>query len=125
MDKSRPSVPKGTRAAGRRLWSSVVDEFDLDEHELALLREATRLVDRLDALDAVVAEEGVIVDSVNGTRAHPALVESRQQALVLSRVLAALRLPSGDEDAGRPQRRVGVRRPYSVGGGTARPRRVS
>ncbi len=41
----RPST--GMRAPGRRLWALVVDDYDLDEHELALLREAVRTVDLL------------------------------------------------------------------------------
>ena len=54
--------PAGTRAPGRRLWTSVMDEFSLDEHELVLLREACRTVDLLDLLDAEVRDGGPIVD---------------------------------------------------------------
>jgi hypothetical protein len=57
-------------------------------------------------------------------RVHPAYTEARQQQIALARVLAALRLPSGDEEAGRPQKRVGVRGPYALGTGPARLRRV-
>jgi hypothetical protein len=48
--------------------------------------------------------------------AHPALIEARQQALVLSRLIASLRLPSGDvdEDLKRPQRRGASRGSYGV-----------
>ena len=64
--------------------------------------------------------DGVLVPTVAGQKPNPALVESRQQAIALARVLAALRMPSGDEDASRPQRRVGVRGTYGTGGGPAR-----
>jgi len=37
-------------------------------------------------------------------KAHPALVESRQQRIVFARLLAALRLPD-DQHGERPQRR--------------------
>lgn len=121
-EAARPPAPTGARAAGLRLWLSITEEFDLEEHELVLLREAVRSVDVLDVLDAVVRSEGPIGED---GRAHPAAVEARQQKLVLARVLAALRLPSGDEDAARPQRRVGARGVYGLGGGPARPRRVS
>jgi hypothetical protein len=114
-----PAVPPGTKASGRRLWRAVLAAYELDEHETALLREAVRTVDQLDDLAAIVERDGPIVEGTNGPRAHPALVESRQLRIALARVLAALRLPSGDEDAGRPQRRVGVRGIYSVGGGQA------
>lgn len=112
--------PQGTRAAGKRLWESVVDEFELDEHELALLREAVRTVDLLAELDAAVKADGALLDSPQGLRTHPAAGEARQQRIALARLLAALRLPAGDEDdrqaGARPQRRVGVRGTYKLRG---------
>ena len=113
--KSRkPPVPKGTGPSGRRLWAKVNDEYVLEEHELALLREAVRAVDQLDKLDAIVRKDGLVVHGKQGPRVHPGAVEARQARLVLARTLASLRLPSGL--AGRsPQRRVGVRRPYLRG----------
>ncbi len=110
--------PTGTKAAGRRLWTSIVEDYDLDEHELALLREAVRTVDLLADLDVLVKREGPIVESPQGTRAHPAAVEARQQRIVLARVLAALRLPAGEEgdtqSSARPQRRGGARGVYGI-----------
>ena len=108
----KPPAPKGTGPSGRRLWAKVIDEYLLEEHELALLREAVRAVDQLDKLDAVVRKDGLVVRAKQGPRVHPAAVEARQLRLVLARVLAAMRLPSGL--SGRsPQRRVGVRGTYS------------
>lgn len=119
MDK--PKAPQGLRAAGRRLWDSVLDEYELEEHELALLVEAVRTVDLLDQLDATVRNEGPIVTSPQGSKANPAAVEARQQKIALARLLAALRLPAGEESdtqagARRPQRRVGARGVYGIRG---------
>ena len=117
---STPKAPSGIRAPGRRLWSSVVDVFDLEEHEMALLVEAVRTVDLLDQLDAEVRRDGPIVSSPQGGKAHPAAVEARQQRIALARLLAALRLPTGEEGdqraSARPQRRVGARGVYGVRG---------
>lgn len=52
-----PKPPTGTKAAGRRLWTSITANYDLEQHELALLRETVRVVDLLDGLDAVVRKE--------------------------------------------------------------------
>ena len=123
--EAAPRAPKGTGPSGRRLWSWAVEEFVFDPHELALLTQAVRIVDHLDALTEAVDRDGVEVDTLAGRKPNPALVESRQQSIALARVLAALRMPSGDEDASRPQRRVGVRGIYGTGGGPARLRRVS
>src|SRR4051812_12197140 len=90
-------APAGLRAPGRRLWRSVVDDYELDEHERATLLEACRTVDALDLLYPAVRADGPLVPSPQGDRAHPALVEARQQRITLARLLAALRLPAGED----------------------------
>ncbi len=117
---SKPRPPKGAQRAGVALWNAVLDEYELEEHELLLLREMVRTADVLDALEARVAADGVLLSSSQGERAHPALVEARQQRITLARLQAALRLPSGEEgegDSRRPQRRMGVRGVYNGGVG--------
>jgi hypothetical protein len=115
---TKPRPPTGTKASGKRLWESITAGYDLDEHELALLREAVRTVDTLDDLAAVVSRDGPMIDGAYGVKAHPALVEARQLKIALARLLAVLRLPAGDEgdhQAGaRSQRRVGARGAYGV-----------
>ncbi len=115
-----PKAPAGTAAAGRRLWCSVVDVYDLDEHELVLLREAVRTVDLLTELDAAVRAEGPLLAGPQGVRAHPGAKEARMQRIALARLVAALRLPAGgegDQQAGaRPARKVGVRGTYGIRG---------
>ena len=115
---SKPKPPAGTGRAGAKLWRSVLDEYELEEHELLLLREAVRTVDTLDLLERRVQEDGPLLGSSQGERAHPALVEARQQRITLARLQAALRLPAGEEESGdqrRPQRRMGVRGVYGIG----------
>ncbi len=116
---TKPKVPTGTGPAGAKLWRAVLEEYDLEEHEVLLLREAVRTVDALDGLEKCVTEDGPLLSSSQGERAHPALVEARQQRIALARLLAALRLPAGEEEAGdrRPQRRMGVRGVYRGGVG--------
>ena len=104
-------TPSTLKAGGKKLWESVTDEFDLGEHELSVLLEAARTVDALDALESIVRQEGVTNVSPQGVRAHPALVEARQQRVTLAKLIASLRIPmDDDQEAGRtPQRRSGVR----------------
>lgn len=110
-----PKPPTGTRAPGRRLWVSVLRDYELDEHETVLLVEAVRTVDLLDLLEVEV-RKGAVVESPQGRKANPAAVEARQQRIALARLLAALRLPSGEGAGARPQRRVGVRGTYGIRG---------
>lgn len=110
---ARTSVPDDLAKSGRRLWEDVVRDYDLDVHEQLLLTEACRVADRLDRLADEAAKNPVTSLNVKGDLiAHPAMVEARQQAIVLSRLLASLRLPSGETDATRPQRRGGARGAY-------------
>jgi hypothetical protein len=101
--------------------ASVVAQFVLTEPELALLAEAGRIKDRLDRAYARLEAEGdYITTERGGYRAHPALVEARQQAMALGRILAALRAEEPDDGVYLPhgpvrqQRRGGFRQPYGV-----------
>lgn len=107
-------APKGLKASGRQLWKSILADFELDEHELGLLREACRTLDSLDALQAVIDRDGVLDESPQGRRAHPALVELRQQRITFARLVAQLRLPA-DEEAGSA-RQSGQRPVYGITG---------
>jgi hypothetical protein len=117
-DEKTPRPPKGLGTAGRRLWRSVVEEFELDEHERVLLVQACRTVDRLDDIAAGLVGQPLTVENFRGDPvAHPLLNEQRQQSLTLGRLLASLRMPTGDEEAeGRPQRRGGARGAYGIRG---------
>lgn len=112
--------PIDLRDPGRRLWHAITGDYDLDEHELALLVEATRTVDLLDELERRIRQDGAIINSPQGMKAHPAAVEARQQRIALARMLAALRMPAGNEgdqvQGRRPQRRTGVRGVHGIRG---------
>ena len=126
MSPRKPPEPDGLPmgTAGRKLWAAVTASYELEEHEALLLREACRTADALDGLAGIVEREGLLADSSQGQRAHPALTESRAQRITLARLLAAMRLPAGEEgdqaeEQRRPQRRAGARGVYSVGEGAS------
>lgn len=115
MEEKIPDPPKGTGPAGRRLWLSVLEDFGLDPHEELLLIQAVRCVDRLDAMAAELEGAPLTVTNRHGDQVpHPLMVESRQQSQLLAKLLASMRLPSGEEDMSRPQRRGGARGSYGV-----------
>lgn len=109
-----PAPPMELRDAGKRLWLSALADYELDEHELALLLQACRTADYLDRLAADAANAPLLIKNSRGDDvANPLLTESRQQSIVLARLLAALRMPSGEEES-RPQRRGGARGTYRI-----------
>ena len=100
-------------AAGSALWDSVTDVLVLDAHEQQLLIELCRTADTCQQLQEVVDRDGVIADSSQGVRAHPALQELRQQRIAFARLVSALGLPSGMRDVEKHVQRI---RPRAVRG---------
>ena len=113
--KRIPRPPTGLQLSGRTLWRAVLRDFELDEHEVVVLREACRTADSLDALQALLDEEGAMSSTSHGPRVHPALPELRQQRIALARLITALRIPAGVEDDGRAGTRA-LRGVYRLGG---------
>ena len=115
MTSSTPEpAPEDAGPDGRRLWEAISREFQLEEHELVLLRQAVRVADTCTDLQAMLDRDGLLVRD----RIHPASVELRQQRLLLGRLIVALRVPSedtGGEGAPRTQYR-GLRGPYAPRG---------
>lgn len=104
--------PDNLGPSGSALWAGLVDLATFDVHELTLVVEACRVRDRLDALNEVIRAEGVTVTSPQGVKAHPALVEARAQEVVMTRLLASLRIPT--DDLARPQARGAARGAYGA-----------
>ncbi|WP_299956711.1 hypothetical protein [uncultured Modestobacter sp.] len=107
--------PEGTGPEGRRLWDAITAEYELEEHELALLRQAVRVADTCADLQAMLDRDGLML----GDHIHPASVELRQQRLLLGRLIVALRVPLGEQDGGETAPRTqyrGMRGPYAPRG---------
>lgn len=113
-ENAAPKPPTDLKRSGRALWRAVLKDFDLDEHERQLLHETCRTRDLCDRLQVELDRDGVMSESSQGVRVHPAAGELRQQRIVLARLLAALNIPSGEEDAVRRVRGV-----YGIRGGAS------
>lgn len=105
-------TPAGLKAAGKKLWDSVLQDFDLAEHEAAQLEEACRCRDTIVTLRGQLESDGTMIPSSQGMRLHPAISEIRAQQLALARLLATLQVPGLEEDALPASR--GVRGVYSA-----------
>lgn len=79
-----------------------------DAKEQALLVTARQLVDRLDALEAIIARDGEMLTSKTGVvRVHPAVPEHRQLAVSLPKVLSGIVI--GDSMSGAQKNPAKVR----------------
>jgi hypothetical protein len=119
MAQESPKPPSGLRRSGRALWRAVIHDFELDQHETTILKEACRTADSLDDLQALLDSDGLMSSTSQGPRVHPALVELRQQRIAFARLLTALRIPTGEEGSGRTQTRGVVRGVYGIAGGAS------
>lgn len=96
-DTHKPNPPAGLSSNGLRFWHDTLDVYELTDSELALLTEACRTIDNLDALAAQIAVDGAMLTGSMGQPViHPGLTEARGQRVVLHRLLAALALPDPD-----------------------------
>lgn len=115
---SVPKPPASAGVEGRRLWRSVLAEFELSGHELAVLRQAVRAADRCEALAGVLEETGLTTTTAHGgLKLNPVASELRACELGLARLLCALRIPLGGEQDGdqRTGQHRGMRGVYGLG----------
>ena len=109
--------PEGLGEGGRALWDELTERWEFDAHDMALLRRAVQTVDHCDRLQATINAAGMLTGAE--------VTELRQQTIVLARLFAALRVPTGSPDAvdtdadGRLQRRGAPRGVYGITGGAA------
>jgi hypothetical protein len=112
MTEPKQLAPAGLSKTGRDLWRRLTKHLEFDAQEVLVLGEACRIADRLDSLDAVIRRDG---PTLPDGRPLPALMEARQQAITLSRLIASLRLPEDLSDPKRrPQQRGGSRGIYRL-----------
>jgi hypothetical protein len=100
-------------ARGARLLASLTAKDATLAEEGNPMREvalsAARAADRLERLERAAEQVEPYITTKTGLATHPVLVEVRQQATVMARLIAALRLPdprTGKRPQGRPLRGV-------------------
>jgi hypothetical protein len=100
-DAPIPRTPPGLCRRGRALWKSVVVAFALAESETALLLEACRCLDNVEALcQAVAAAPTTTIGSRGQEIVHPLRAELRSERLLLAKLLSQLDVPMPSEGAG-------------------------
>lgn len=108
---TKTRAPRGLAPAGRKLWDAVNADYELESHELLLLENAARTADLVAQLQARIDEDGPVSPA---GKTHPAVAEIRQQRITLARLLVALRVPSGNEEARTTHQRRGIRGVYRL-----------
>jgi phage terminase small subunit len=104
-----PRAPSGLKRRGRAIFKQITAIYVLDPGESVLLHELCRTVDRIDAIEAQLAADGLSVTGGRGQipRAHPLLCALTEAQRTVSRLVAELALPMPGEQADRtPQKKA-------------------
>ncbi|WP_448438479.1 P27 family phage terminase small subunit [Mycolicibacterium sp. XJ2] len=90
-----PRAPTGLKSRGTGLWREITRVYELDAGELQLLRELCQTADRIDELNRILDEDGLLVTGSRGQipKAHPLLHELRGEKQAVIQLMAALDLP--------------------------------
>ena len=104
MSHKTPKPPAHLSAKTRRWFSSVCNEFELDEHHVRLLELACEAWDRCQAARAVIDRVGMVYeDRFGAPRSRPEIAIERDARLGFSRLLRELDLDvTPPVDASRP-----------------------
>jgi len=97
--------PSHLRAATRRWYASVVEQYDLDPHHERLLQAAAETWDRFQEARDRLGRDGTYVEGRYGVRAHPAVAVERDSRLAFARLLRELDLDGEPGPDPRPPRR--------------------
>ena len=106
---------KSLPAPGDRLKTEILERYELNAAELAILDQAAALTDQLARINIELAGQDLLGTGSRGQVVANALLETqRRHSETLWRLLDALRLPSVDEDEGESQTIRNARRAAQV-----------
>lgn len=95
-------TPPGLADAGAQLWTEITGDYELAPDERALLLEACRTADELDAMCAALSEGPLLVKGSTGQpRPSGLLAEVRAHRVTLGKLLEQLALPEEGEEKGK------------------------
>lgn len=94
-----PTPPKRLRAAGKRVWRNLHGElpagWHYDARELENLEAAAVLTDRLEQLNDLIDQDGLMVAGSKGQKVlNPAITEARQVSAAISKHLGLIEIPN-------------------------------
>ncbi|WP_328314139.1 hypothetical protein OG432_30360 [Streptomyces sp. NBC_00442] len=86
--------PAGLGSQGSCLWEEIAGAFELRADELRVLGDACREVDLIERMEEALRDAPLVVTGSQGQPvASPLVQELRQHRSLVSRLLAALKLP--------------------------------
>jgi P27 family predicted phage terminase small subunit len=110
VGRARAAAPRHLSPTARAFWRSVLADYDLEAHHLAILAAACEAMDRMrQARDAIEAD-GAYIEGRFGMKAHPALAVERDSRTAMLRAIRELGLDLESPASSRPPSRWHVSR---------------
>jgi len=104
-ERRPPSAPRHLSEASRAFWRSVVADFDLEAHHLAILERACEALERLREAQAAIERDGAYIPGRFGMKGHPALAIERDSRTAFLRAVRELGLDLEAPPSSRPPTR--------------------
>lgn len=104
-ESAPPRPPKGLSPASRRFWRSVVNQWEMQSHNLMLMEQACRTLDVIADAEAAIARDGEYVEGRFGPKAHPASVVRDRNRVLIARLVRELGLALEEPPTARPPSR--------------------
>lgn len=106
--KTKYPTPEGLKQSGSTLWQQITEKWELRPDELAVLKGACRVEDRIDTLERELEGAPLMVRGSQGQQViNPIIPELRQYEATKKSLLGALNLP---DEQGETPRSVGARK---------------
>jgi hypothetical protein len=84
-----PRPPAGLKATGKKLWQSVLNDYELSDAERHVLELAAIAADRMTMAQAEIDANGLLLEGRYGPRLNPAVpIERDSRAAVLAHLRA-------------------------------------
>src|SRR5262245_11343648 len=82
-----PKAPKHLRAATRRWFASVVEDYELEPHHVRVLTLLCETWDRVQQARETIAKDGLTTPTRDGVKLHPAVRVEQDGKVIFARLL--------------------------------------
>jgi phage terminase small subunit len=94
-----PPAPRHLSSRMRAWWRQTVEAFELEPHDLHLLRLACEAIDEAERLRVLIADEGaVMLDRFGQRKPHPAVAQRLAAMMTAARLVRQLGFATNDPD---------------------------
>lgn len=117
---SKINAPRGLKAAGRKLWNATLENYELRQDELVILKDACAEADLIARMEKALEDAPLTVTGSMGQLvAHPLVQELRQHRATLASLLGKIKFPDEDDKTKLNQHRAAAQSRWAVAHGSA------